>query len=658
MSSTPRVTVLMPVFNGERYLREAIDSILAQTFRDFELLIIDDGSTDGSEKIILSLHDARIRYISNGTNRGLTATLNRGIKAARGEYIARMDCDDISLPERLAQQIAHLDSNPACAMVAAKAILIDTEGGECGTWNDDDNFTSSEQIFLRLPRANCIVHPSIMIRTSLLSTQGYDPQQRHCEDYDLWLRMAADGYRIDKLDQQLLKYRINPLSVTALSNRKHPDLKNVRTKTLFIKNRLKQRRVNIFTLRVFLYIFIDLYYYFGKTILDLIFHLVAGMGMVAGNMLPVRNNSSLFFFFPFFHLGGAEIVHRDIVTCFKPEQPWVFFTKRSPRKDTLRSQFAEASRVFNWWLPLKYSYPFSAGFMAGIINRHPQAVVFGCNSLFFYKMLPLLSSGVRRIDLIHAFGGGAENFSLPVAHLLDHRVVITQQTAQDLAAQYRAHGIEPSLGQLALLIENRVDIPERLPEKRVDVPLQLLYVGRGTEEKRVRLVGKIAAACARNGMPVEVTLVGDAAGAVDTADRDFCRFTGEISDRVLIARQYGRAHILLVTSSREGFPMVIMEAMAHGVVPISTDVGGISRHLTQGINGWLVDPTSAEERIVDDFCRIIQRLCDDRQQLQTMSRAAFDHACEHFSGREFCSAYRSLILDRDGKGKGARHAPD
>jgi glycosyltransferase involved in cell wall biosynthesis len=543
-------------------------------------------------------------------------------------------------------------------MVAAKAILIDPEGAECGVWNDDDSFASSEQIVQRLPRANCIAHPSIMIRTPLLSTHGYDPQQRHCEDYDLWLRLAADGHRIDKLDQQFLKYRINPLSVTALSNRKHPDLKNVRTKTLFVQKRLKQLKVNIFTLRVFLYIILDLYYYFGKMALDLMFRLVTGLGMLTGNILPVRNNSGLFFFFPFFHLGGAEIVHRDMVTCLKPEHPWVFFTKRSPKKDALRGDFAKVSRVFNWWLLLKYSYPFSAGFMAGIINRHPRAVVFGCNTLFFYKMLPLLSPEVRKIDLIHAFGGGAELFSLPVVHLLNRRVVITQQTAQDLAAQYRSNGIDPSLGQRVLLIENRVDIPVQIPEKRVDAPLQLLYVGRGTEEKRVRLVGKIAAACARNGLPVEVTLVGDAAGAVDPADRDFCRFTGELSDRALIARQYDRAHILLVTSSREGFPMVIMEAMAHGVVPISTDVGGISRHLTQGNNGWLVDATSAEERIVDDFCRIIQRLCDDRQQLQTMSRAAFDHACEHFSGREFCSAYRSLILDRDGKGKGARYAPD
>ncbi|NVN92663.1 MAG: glycosyltransferase, partial [Desulfuromonadales bacterium] len=538
MSSTPRVTVLMPVFNGERYLREAIDSILAQTFRDFELLIIDDGSTDGSEKIILSHHDSRIRYISYGTNRGLIATLNRGIAAARGEYIARMDCDDISLPERLAQQVAHLDSHSTCAMVAAKAILIDTEGGECGSWNDDDNVTSSQQIIQRLPRANCIVHPSTMLRTALLSTYGYDPQQRNCEDYDLWLRLAADGLRIDKLDQQLLKYRINPLSVTAFSNRKHPDLKNVRTKTLFVKKRLKQLKLNIFTLRVFLYIFLDLYYYFGKMVLDLIFRFVAGLGMLTGNILPIRNNSGLFFFFPFFHLGGAEIVHRDMVTCFKAEHPWVYFTKRSPKKDALRGEFAKVSRIFNWWLFLKYSYPFSAGFMAGIINRHPRAVVFGCNTLFFYKLLPLLSPGVRKIDLIHAFGGGAELFSLPVVPLLDRRVVITQQTAQDLAAQYRSNGIDPSLGQRVLLIENRVDIPKQLLEKRSDAPLQLLYVGRGTEEKRVHLVGIIAARCARNGLPVEVTLVGDAAGAVAPVDRDFCRFAGELSDRALIAQQY------------------------------------------------------------------------------------------------------------------------
>jgi glycosyltransferase involved in cell wall biosynthesis len=106
-----KISILMPVYNGEKYLREAIDSILNQTFTDFEFLIVDDGSTDNSVEIINSYQNSRINLVKNDKNEGLVYTLNRGLSLAKGEYIARMDCDDISLPERLKKQIDFLDSN-------------------------------------------------------------------------------------------------------------------------------------------------------------------------------------------------------------------------------------------------------------------------------------------------------------------------------------------------------------------------------------------------------------------------------------------------------------------------------------------------------------------------------------------------------------------
>src|ERR1017187_7276972 len=119
-NNSPYITVLMPVYNAAPFLREAIDSILNQTFKNFELLIINDGSTDNCEEIILTYKDPRIRYIKNETNIKLISTLNKGIKLSKGKYIVRMDADDISFPDRIEKQVNYMETNPAIAL--------------CGTW--------------------------------------------------------------------------------------------------------------------------------------------------------------------------------------------------------------------------------------------------------------------------------------------------------------------------------------------------------------------------------------------------------------------------------------------------------------------------------------------------------------------------------------------
>jgi len=206
-SVSPRITVLMPVFNGERYLAEAIDSVLAQTFNDFELLILDDGSTDGSRAIAKACPDPRIRLVCNDGNRGLIYSLNRGIALATGEYIARMDADDICLPERLEKQVALLDADPELAAVGTPVIFIDCAGNKCGVWDDDRLTPDWPEIRRRLPRANCLAHPGMTVRRSIMIDYGYDPDQKGAEDYDLWLRMAADNLRITKTTEPLLLYR-------------------------------------------------------------------------------------------------------------------------------------------------------------------------------------------------------------------------------------------------------------------------------------------------------------------------------------------------------------------------------------------------------------------------------------------------------------------
>lgn len=210
----------MPVYNAAPYLREAMDSILCQTFNDFEFLIIDDGSTDASVEIIESYHDPRIVHAKNTANLGLVATLNLGIDLARGEYIARMDSDDISLPERFAQQVGFMNAYPKV--------------GACGTayryFGEVDREisppTQSKQAFALLSSTSCLGHPTSMIRKSVLDNHGirYEPTYEGAEDYALWIRMGWVS-QLCSLPEMLLFYRWHS------KNKSKTDLNNETTRS-------------------------------------------------------------------------------------------------------------------------------------------------------------------------------------------------------------------------------------------------------------------------------------------------------------------------------------------------------------------------------------------------------------------------------------------
>lgn len=207
------ISVILPAYNAEKYLRQAVDSILSQTYRNFELLLIDDGSTDSTPQIISGYKDERIVAIRNEKNLGLIATLNKGIKLSKGEFIARMDADDISLPQRFEKQLEYFAKHPKVAA--------------CGTWYYSFNGSSSKRIvkddadWLRanLLFTSCLCHPSTMIRKGVLTgnTIKYHEEYKHAEDYDLWIeisKMAALG----NVQEFLFKYRSHPQQVSEHHN--------------------------------------------------------------------------------------------------------------------------------------------------------------------------------------------------------------------------------------------------------------------------------------------------------------------------------------------------------------------------------------------------------------------------------------------------------
>jgi len=211
----PAISVVMSAYNSEKYIGEAIESILNQSFRNFEFIIINDGSIDKTLEIIkrYSKKDNRIRLIDNGKNLGLIKSLNRGLKSAKGKYIARMDADDISLRERFKVQYNYLEENPSIFLIGTGAFIVNEEDKKTGRFNPVVGY---KRISKQIVKGNIIYHPTIMLRNGF--GVFYRDKMRYCEDYDLYLRLLSSGKKINNLSLPLLRYRKRKDSITSIYN--------------------------------------------------------------------------------------------------------------------------------------------------------------------------------------------------------------------------------------------------------------------------------------------------------------------------------------------------------------------------------------------------------------------------------------------------------
>jgi len=208
----PRVSVLMTMFNAGVYLRPAIESLLAQSYTDFELIIVDDGSTDGSATVAEGFADPRIRLIRNASNSGLTKCLNQGLALARGEFVARQDADDLSASDRLEKQTRLLDTHPEIALLGSNAKQIDGNGQFLGHTDlplDTPAIRWGNLFF------NSFLHSAVMFRTKVVREEfgGYDESFRCSMDYALWSRVAQ-RHAVTNLAESLISLRVHPESMT------------------------------------------------------------------------------------------------------------------------------------------------------------------------------------------------------------------------------------------------------------------------------------------------------------------------------------------------------------------------------------------------------------------------------------------------------------
>lgn len=655
----PKVSVVISFYNSELYILEAIQSILNQTFVDFELICVDDCSTDSSAKILESIDDPRLIIIYNDKNLGVAKSVNRGIALAQGELIARMDADDISMPDRFSKQVAFLDEHPNIDVVVSQIEQIDAYGNKVGEWKEDREADLPEKIRQMMPSVNCIAQPSSMIRKKLLIQYPYN-SKFNVEDWALWLTILSEGKVIYKINEPLLKYRIHSRSIT-VSNRKRSVSRIISFQWTYLCQKISQGNFKNYDFLVVINLIKNIALYPWRAgirpflsicrkivranPIGLLFDLLKLKKII--NELP--ESTSHFFFFPFYHVGGAEKVHISILESISDCKPVVFFTKVSENKSFL-SLFEQQAQCID--IGRLCSFPvfekMTRQLISNKINKCKTAFTFGCNSYFYYKMLMLFNESVKCIDLVHAFvhpsEEGPEYWSLPVVEKLTNRVFISRFAMEQMKELYYRYNLRQELIDKFVFIKNYTELSDHFNVYDPAIhSLNVLYIGRGTAEKRVELVGKIATKVNAMKYRICFTLIGNNEWAVQQEDRDSCTFTGEIDDQNKIKKLLLDSHILLITSSREGMPMAIMEAMSHAVLPVSTLVGDVSEYIHNGQNGFLIESKNSET-IISKMSSLIIRMYNNPGELNQMRKRTIEDAGNFFNKNDFITAYRRLLL--------------
>lgn len=366
------------------------------------------------------------------------------------------------------------------------------------------------------------------------------------------------------------------------------------------------------------------------------------VGTAYGLIFPKQSLANVFFFFPNYYLTGSNKVNLDILQAVESIKPNVVMCGKSEDTFYLDDFKKYAGKFFDisaWTSNPTVRY-LMYGYWSTVINKHnkkEKVVYFGSGKLF-YEFLEYLDDDVIAIDLIHALDEDNKKYFFNEVKKIDKRIIINEQTKQQMVEEYDKRGVDRTYIERLQVIYNGVEVPDVVKKVPSD-NLRLLFVGRDSPVKRVHLVGKIATACKQKNLPATVTLVGDVEHVVLEEDRVNCEFVGASSK---VSHYYEKADVLLVTSSLEGFPLVVMEAMAYGVVPVCTDVGGIKDHIINDVNGFLIENYADEEDIVEHFVEDIERLLTIKR-LEQMASRTYEYAKKNFSQERFEKEYQKLF---------------
>lgn len=361
-----------------------------------------------------------------------------------------------------------------------------------------------------------------------------------------------------------------------------------------------------------------------------------------------NSTTSVFLFFPTYEIGGAERVHIDIMEAIKSLEPICFITS-IPLNNGFKNEFENASRLIELrrWGNKKVFVGKMASLIAKNINRKKNPVVFGSNSTFFYDLIPYLDNKVKIIDLTHAFSEpllAPERYSIPYIPRIDKRIVLGNKTLNNYKNLYQKNAIDSIYLNRFKIITNQVKPADNFEKKKWKrSPLKIVFIARNSQEKRPALLFDIVTRCMELKLAVNFIIIGNFSAYQDP-HKEYATFTGEITNQHKISEIYQNAHLILITSSSEGFPMVLLESMRYGVVPISTNVGEIPDFISEEKQtGFLINNDQSDAELLQNFVDRISMCIENRDQLEKYAKNNVEMVKKDFSTKKFKNAYLELF---------------
>jgi L-malate glycosyltransferase len=372
------------------------------------------------------------------------------------------------------------------------------------------------------------------------------------------------------------------------------------------------------------------------------------LGKIAGHLFSLKTKHHVFLFFPNGDIGGSPQVNIDLTNCIRSKNPLIIFSKKACNNQFRDKYNIEGVRVIDIHKYTDYKlFHFINFFFRGVlsvwINKQKNAVVLGGESIFFYKVIPHLKPHVHCVELCHL--ATWLPYSVGFIDRINLRIFSTEKLKERVEEQYRKNNLSSDYFEKLFFIDNAVDIP--IYNSKINKELQVYFIGRGALQKRIHLVAAIAASIHNKGLPVKFNFVGDVDKAINPSAFPFCRFYGNIKEETEMKRIYEEADVLLLTSSFEGLPIVVMQMMAYGKVVVSTAVNGIPDYIYHLENGLLINEIE-EAEIIKAGAGYIEMLLDNPDLREKLGERSREIAIEKFSKAAFCAGYHKLLkLDKN-----------
>jgi len=383
---------------------------------------------------------------------------------------------------------------------------------------------------------------------------------------------------------------------------------------------------------------------------DIFIFLFILIGRMAAFTRPLKKEYKVFFFFPFYHTGGAELFNMRLSHAVGGSDCIIFFTKKS-KDDRFYKEFTESGCTIkdiskftdNKWL--YFLNLIFRGIISGYINSQKiKPIIFNGQCNFGYKISPWISKRIKQLEFIHTFCSFSY-IRVPFLPFYQFTISSSIKTINDHKAFYQKWKVPGLYLDKFKYILYGIELPDRNEKRIVNKPFTVLFVGRGSPEKRVEIAGKIAKAVKEKNPSIQFVFMGDIEPAMPKHLHQYCIFLGNQTDKNKIHEVYCKSDVLLMTSAFEGFPLVVMEAMARGLAIISTAVGDVPKHVSSGLNGFIIEEIIKEEEIINQGSNYLFQLSNDPVLLKKMSNSNIEYAYKKFGLDSFNANYKQLFKE-------------